>query len=111
MTIEQTLRCRALAAAVLHRAILDSLARRTDISGPAAEDAIEWLESDNDEDYSMLWICEQLDLCPHRVRNSIRSIDVSKLNVGRPSYNALAARFIDLPDDTSELIDRRKRHA
>lgn len=72
---------RALLAAVLERAILDATGNitghsvyktKSDTRLEATNWLSNWNEADTETRFTFPWICQELDLCPHRVLEALR---------------------------------------
>lgn len=71
---------RACLAAILERALLDACGscvtknRQQELTEKARRWILDWGESDRDNPFTFPWICEQLDVCPARVRACARRL-------------------------------------
>ena len=104
---------RALLAAVLERAILDATGNVTghDDKSDARRDATNWLsnwtEADTETRFTFPWICQHLDVCPHRVLSALRT----HLGVRQKArhdgwrYGAMVVAVLNLDRTATELED------
>ncbi len=67
-----------LLVAVLARAACDYVSVSTSKEKYAKRDAYFWLTSPEECEWSYLWVCEHLDICPHRVLKTILSFTPEK---------------------------------
>jgi hypothetical protein len=71
--------CRRLVAAVLERALLDAVGPTS--KQPDREDALGWIQSNDEEPFSFRWVAFQLGMDPEWLRSRIRRVQ----QAARPS--------------------------
>jgi hypothetical protein len=107
---------RALLAAVLERAILDATGNVTGHSVYSAKpelrlEATNWLSNWSDPDtetkFTFPWICQELDLCPHRVLAALRPhLGVrQKIKHKGVTYASIVIGTMNLDRTATELED------
>jgi len=74
--------CRRLVAAVLERALLDAVGPTS--KQPERDDALAWIESEDEEPFSFRWVSFQLGMDPDWMRSRVRRMR----RAGRPAAPA-----------------------